>query len=105
MSGMNASATLCYMTSISHREMRNNSAEVLRRVEAGEVIVVTNRGEPVAELVPIRRSVLDDLAARGLTRPATRPVSSLRSITRVKLDDGESTADIVADLRGYDRGY
>ncbi|MSV74139.1 MAG: type II toxin-antitoxin system prevent-host-death family antitoxin, partial [Actinobacteria bacterium] len=32
---------------ISHRELRNNSAEILRAVAAGESFVVTNHGSPV----------------------------------------------------------
>lgn len=39
---------------ISQRELRNDSAEVLRRVEAGESLTVTRRGQPVADLVPHR---------------------------------------------------
>ena len=34
------------------RELRNNTAGVLRRVEAGETVVITVRGKPVADLVP-----------------------------------------------------
>ena len=40
---------------IPQRELRNNSGEILRRVEAGESFVVTTRGRPVAEVIPIRR--------------------------------------------------
>lgn len=40
------------MRTISHRELRNNSAEVLRAVAAGETIEVTNHGEVAAVLVP-----------------------------------------------------
>lgn len=40
------------MTTISQRELRNDNAEVVRRVEAGESFVVTRRGTPVADLVP-----------------------------------------------------
>ena len=32
--------------------MRNDTAGLLRRVEAGEKIVITRRGKPVADLVP-----------------------------------------------------
>ena len=35
------------------RELRNHTAEVLRRVEAGERIRVTVDRRPVAELVPL----------------------------------------------------
>ncbi|WP_345188575.1 type II toxin-antitoxin system prevent-host-death family antitoxin [Microbacterium panaciterrae] len=93
------------MSTISHREMRDNGAEVLRRVEAGETITVTNRGEPVADLSPIHRSVLDELRAAGQTRPATRDRGSLGEIVRAKLPDGVTTADIIADVRGHERGY
>lgn len=40
------------MTTIPHRELRNSSSEVLRRVQAGETIQVTNHGEVVAILSP-----------------------------------------------------
>lgn len=42
------------MTEVSARELRNASAQLLARAEAGEQIVITNRGRPVAELVPVR---------------------------------------------------
>lgn len=37
---------------IPHRELRNNSSAVLREVQAGETVYVTNNGEVVAVLVP-----------------------------------------------------
>ena len=40
------------MTSIASRELRNDTAGLLRRVKAGERVVITTRGEPVAALVP-----------------------------------------------------
>ena len=36
------------------RELRNDTAGVLRRVESGETVVITVRGKPVADLVPHR---------------------------------------------------
>ena len=39
---------------IASRELRNDTAGLLRRVEEGETIVITRRGKPVAELVPHR---------------------------------------------------
>jgi len=40
-------------TRIPQRELRNHTADVLRRVEAGERIEITVNGRPVAELGPI----------------------------------------------------
>jgi prevent-host-death family protein len=40
---------------VASRELRNDTGGLLRRVEAGETIVITRRGKPVADLVPHRR--------------------------------------------------
>ncbi|GEL24533.1 hypothetical protein PSU4_34870 [Pseudonocardia sulfidoxydans NBRC 16205] len=37
---------------ISQRELRNDNAEIMRRVEAGETFTVTRNGRPVADIVP-----------------------------------------------------
>ena len=39
-------------TTISQRELRNDNADIMRRVEQGETFVVTRNGTPVADLVP-----------------------------------------------------
>lgn len=36
---------------ISQRELRNDNAEIMRRVEAGESFVITRNGKPIADLV------------------------------------------------------
>jgi prevent-host-death family protein len=40
---------------ISQRELRNQSGEIMRRLDEGESFVVTRNGTPVGELVPLRR--------------------------------------------------
>jgi prevent-host-death family protein len=40
---------------IAQRELRNQNAQILDAVEAGESFVVTRNGEPVAELRPLVR--------------------------------------------------
>jgi prevent-host-death family protein len=84
---------------ISHRELRNNSAEVLRAVGAGETIEVTNHGEVAAVLVPPSLTPYERLAAAGKIREPRkdRPVD-LRSIRRVSAP--LSSAEIIADVRG-----
>lgn len=49
---------MCYaarVADVSVRELRNRTADVLRRVEAGERMRVTVDRRPVAELVPLPR--------------------------------------------------
>ncbi len=50
------------------RELRNQGGHVLDRVLAGERVTITRDGEPVAELVPIRRRPLSSEALVELFR-------------------------------------
>ena len=60
------------MLSIGIRELRQQASKYLRRVEGGETIEVTDRGRPVARLVPVSRETgLEELAASGRLAPAT----------------------------------
>ena len=95
---MKSSATVCYMRTITHREMRNNSAEILRAVAAGETVQVTNNGQVAAILSPPHVSALDALRADGSVRPARVSADAFRRIvrTRSKL----SSREILADSRG-----
>jgi prevent-host-death family protein len=40
---------------ITQRELRNESARVLRALDRGESFIVTRNGVPVGELVPLRK--------------------------------------------------
>jgi len=86
------------MEKITHREMRNRSGEILRRVEAGESIEISNNGRPAAILVPVGGSVLDGLIGRGEARPARASAEALLGITRVTLT--MTTRELIGDSRG-----
>lgn len=43
------------MADVSIRDLRNHGGEVVDRVEAGERVVITRSGRPVAELRPLAR--------------------------------------------------
>ena len=45
---------VCRMSEIAARDLRNRTADVLGRVQAGEQVTITSRGRPVAELIPVR---------------------------------------------------
>jgi len=73
-------------TEVPQRELRNNTAGLLRRVEAGERLRVTVHGHPVAELVPVDRAQqfvpFDELVSglRGLMRASDRLEEELREL-------------------------
>ena len=76
---------------VSVRELRNHTAKVLRRVEAGERLRVTVDRRPVAELVP--------LESRSAWVPRQRMLNSLvqaEAGLRAELD--EALPDLVDDL-------
>jgi prevent-host-death family protein len=76
---------------ITQRELRNNSAAVMDAVEAGETVVVTRHGNPVAELRPARTRLL----------AATAEVArALHGLPQVDLDAMRAEAD---QLLGPDR--
>lgn len=66
---------MCYiwhMTSVGVRELRQRASELLRLVEQGETVEITDRGRPVALLSPLPQGTpLEQLRAAGETAPAT----------------------------------
>lgn len=72
-------ATLTHMSaSVGIRALQQNASAVVSRVEAGESIEITDRGRPVARLVPITiGSRLEALRMAGQVREASRPLGSI----------------------------
>ena len=66
------------MTSVGIRELRQAASELLRRVERGETIEITDRGRPVALLSPLPdRGPLERLRAGGQVDEATGDLDDL----------------------------
>jgi prevent-host-death family protein len=78
---------------IPHRELRNNSSAVLREVQAGETIEVTNNDEVVAVLVPPPRRSGAMLRVRRATARG-----GFADLPRVRLN--HPLQDDLDDLRG-----
>jgi prevent-host-death family protein len=76
--------TLVLVGEASIRELRNHGGRVLARVAGGERVVVTNDGEPVAELRPLPR------------RPLTASAVQERFRTLPPLDPARFRADVDA---------
>ena len=86
------------MTTIPHRELRNQSSKILDRVKNGETIDVTNNGELAATLIPPSASPFERLLLAGLVRPAAKDAVDFRALPRIT--SATSTAEILSDLRG-----
>ena len=77
---------------ITQRELRNQSAAVLREIEAGQTVVVTRNGTPVAEMRPLRprrfvpRAIIADAAARAPRVDAARFRADLDAVIDQRVD-------------------
>ena len=66
------------MTSVGIREFRQRASELLRKVENGETIEITDRGRPVALLSPLPQgSLLERLRKVGEVETATGEIDDL----------------------------
>ncbi len=67
--------TLRWMDQIGARELRANLAAAVRQAGAGERVIITIDGRPVAQLGPLEAigaPSLQELAASGLVEPPRR---------------------------------
>jgi prevent-host-death family protein len=55
------------MKSVGLRELKNRLSEYVREVRSGEIVLVTDRGEVVAELLPAGQRADKSSVASGLT--------------------------------------
>lgn len=59
------------------RALKQNPAAAVQAAAAGELVLITNRGRPTAQMLPISTSPLADLRAAGLVREARRSTAEL----------------------------
>jgi prevent-host-death family protein len=95
-------ATVPHMESIGVRQLQQNAATTVERVRRGESIEVTVRGRPVAKLVPVDGSLLEQLEAAGKLTRATGNLNDLGP-PRVKMPRGESASARLARMRDDER--
>lgn len=87
------------MEEVGIRALKQNASQVVARVVAGEVITVTDRGRPVAQLLPLPDSNLDSLVASGVARPPKRTLSELPA----PVDTGARLSDAIVAARDDER--
>jgi prevent-host-death family protein len=84
------------MTSVGVRELRQRASELLRRVEGGETIEITDRGRPVAVLAPLPDdSPIKMLLATGDLVSAEHDLSDLPD--PLPLEPGQEPPSTVLD--------
>jgi prevent-host-death family protein len=91
------------MERVGIRELRNYASRVVARARAGERIVITVDGVPVAEIGPIRRSdermTMDELVAAGHVIPPRDTTSPPPPPPPFRVPDGRTSMEILDELR------
>lgn len=91
------------MERIGVRELRQHASRYLARVAAGESLEVTDRGRPVAQLVPVTGDRWADLLAAGVV-VAPAPGVDLLDVTPTPLPPGApSGSQALAAMRDAER--
>jgi prevent-host-death family protein len=91
------------MASVGVRELRQRASELLRLVEQGETVEITDRGRPVAMLAPLPAgSPLEQLRAAGDVDEATGSVDDLPEPLLLPLGT-ELPSEALRRLRGDER--
>jgi prevent-host-death family protein len=90
------------MTSVGVRELRQRASDLLRLVEQGETVEITDRGRPVALLTPLPSGgPLERMRAVGDVQAATLDIRDLPE--PLDLPDVEPPSSVLARLRSDER--
>jgi len=73
---------------LTQRELRNNSGEVMRALDAGEDFIVTSNGKPVGELRPYRRRQFV---------PTKQLIAAFQNVPSIDYEELRADLDAVAD--------
>lgn len=83
------------------RELRQHASRYLAKVRLGETVEVTERGHPIARLVPVPDDRWSGLVASGSVRAPTDP-TPLAQTQPVRRTHGASLGQTLADMRDED---
>lgn len=90
------------MGQVGVRALKQNASAVVADAAAGAEITITDRGRPVAQLVPISSSRLEALLAAGRARPAKRSFADLPEPGGKRRGE-RSLSSVLDELRGAER--
>lgn len=70
------------MSEVGIRALKQNASAVVAEAAAGELVTITDRGRPVAQMVPVSTSRVEALISAERARPALRRISDLPAPAR-----------------------
>ncbi|MEZ5167035.1 MAG: type II toxin-antitoxin system prevent-host-death family antitoxin [Acidimicrobiales bacterium] len=86
------------MAEVGIRALKQNASAVVAEAAAGEIVTITDRGRPVAQMTPIPRSRLETLAESGALRPPRRALVDLAAP-----EPGPALSTAISEMRDDER--
>lgn len=85
-------------TSVGVRELRQSASQLLDQVKEGFVIEITEHGVPVAQLVPINRSLYEEYLESRRIIPARNP-DRVFTMPKGKISKSKQLSEILIEER------
>jgi prevent-host-death family protein len=89
------------MAQVPIRQLNQDTAGVLARVERGETVEITNRGRAIARIVPVSVDTLAHLIASGMIIPPT--ITGPIPLPTVPAVEGSEAGALLSSLRDQER--
>lgn len=90
------------MGTVGIRALKQNASAVVAEAAAGDIIVITDRGRPVAMLVPYQQSRMQALIDAGLATPPVRSIRDLPPPARRRPGQPQLT-EVLRQMRDEER--
>jgi prevent-host-death family protein len=84
------------------RELKQNASAVVAEVAEGEIVIITDRGRAVAQLVPISSNRLAGLVEAGRARPPRRRLADLGRPPRRRHGE-RALSEVLEEQREHER--
>ncbi len=99
---------MCYLVyTMSHRvgirELRQQASGVLKRVVGGESIDITDRGHPIARIVPLHPGAIEQLVAEGRATEAIADLLEVAQLLHLPVTADVSPSGALEQLRADER--
>lgn len=90
------------MKTVGIRALKQNASAVVSSASRGEVVIITDRGRPVAQLTPLPSDTLKSLVDMGHARASMRALADLGRPPSRKRDQ-PPLSKIVEQMRSEER--
>lgn len=90
------------MKTVGVRSLKQNASAVVADAASGEIVIITDRGRAVAQLIPLPASRVEALVAAGRARPPKRSLADLGPAPR-RRRGAPSLSSLLVEIRDEER--